>query len=322
LKFTGFFIAVMLSILFTVALLYATLSVPAVIHQLLLKIFPDYWWPPPGEIEALRPFGYLSFVVTLVLMLAGFITQRLRLSTLGSVAFYLPTFGYFAFTMFFLAGIGVLRALWLPFLDFSPDVLRLGNIIYLPYSILALLLALVALTTGVPAIDFTIPLSLIIMAFGLAIFLVAVFAWLYGNFKGSQIVDFWAYKYSRHPQYFGFLLWSYGLVLLTSFLGAPKGCYVPPPSLPWLISALTIVGVALHEENIMVKKHGEKYIRYLERTPYMLPLPQQLSALIVAPVKMVIKKNWPENGKEIALTLLLYGATLVLFSLPFRLVWV
>lgn len=321
-KFTEFFIAVILSILFTIALLYATLSVPAVVHQLLLKVFPDYRWPPPGEIEALRPYGYLSFVVTLVLTFAGFITQRLRLSTLGSVAFYLPTFGYFASTMFFLAGIGVLRVLWLPLLDFSPDVLRLGDIIYLPYSILALPLALMASTTGAPAIDFTVPLSLIIMAFGLAIFLVAVFAWLYGNFKGSQIVDFWVYKYSRHPQYFGFLLWSYGLLILASFLGAPKGGYVPPPSLPWLISALTIIGVALHEENIMIKKHGEKYISYLERTPFMLPLPQQLSALIAAPAKMVIKKNRPENGKEIALTLLVYGAILILLSLLFRSIWV
>jgi len=312
----------MLSILFTVALLYATLSVPAVIHQLLLKVFPDYWWPPLGEIEALRPFGYISFGVTLVLILAGFITQRLKLSTLGSVALYMPTFGYFAFTMFFLAGIGVLRVLWLPLLDFSPDVLRLGDIIYLPYSILALPLALAALTTRVPAIDFNIPLSLMIVAFGLAIFLLAVFTWLYGKFKGLQIVDFWMYKYSRHPQYLGFLLWSYGLVLLTSFLGAPKGGYVPPPSLPWLISALTIVGVALREENIMVEKYGDKYIEYRERTPFMLPLPQQLSALTVAPAKMVIKKNWPENGKEIALTLLVYGAILVLLSLLFRLVWV
>ncbi|MEM3640775.1 MAG: DUF1295 domain-containing protein [Candidatus Bathyarchaeia archaeon] len=317
-KFKELFIAVILSILFTAALLYATLSIPAVIHQLLLRVFPDYWWPSSGGIEALRPFGYLSFVVTLFLMFAGFITQRLKLSTLGSVALYLPTFGYFAFTMFFLAGIGVLRALWLPLLDFSPDVLRLGDIIYLPYSILMLLLALITLKMGATAIDFAIPISLIIMALGLTIFVLAVFTWLNGRFKGSQIVDFWINKYSRHPQYFGFLLWSYGLVLLTSVFGGPKGGYVPPPSLPWLISALTIVGVALHEEKIMAKEHGDKYIEYREKTPFMLPLPQQLSALIAAPAKMVIKKNCPENGKEIALTLLVYGAILVLLSLPFR----
>jgi protein-S-isoprenylcysteine O-methyltransferase Ste14 len=317
------FLAIMVfTVLFTVALIYLTLEVPRIIHRLLLKVFPDYWWPPPiEEFEVLRLFGYVSFAAILILMVAGFLVKRRWLTTMSSIAFYLPTFGYFAFTMFFLAGIGVLRVLWLPLLDFSPDVLRLGDIIYLLYSILALPLALAALTTGVPAIDFNIPLSLVIMAFGLAIFLLAVFTWLYGKFKGSLIVDFWAYKYSRHPQYLGFLLWSYGLVMLTSFLGAPKGGYVPPPSLPWLISALTIVGAAFHEENLMAKKHGEKYIEYREKTPFMLPLPKKLSAIIVAPARIIIKKNWPDNGKEIAFTMLVYGSILVLLSLLFRLIW-
>jgi hypothetical protein len=64
------------------------------------------------------------------------------------------------------------------------------------------------------------------MALGLIIFLLGVFTWLYGKFKGIRIIDFWIYRYSRHPQYFGFLLWSYGLTILASTIGAPKGGYV------------------------------------------------------------------------------------------------
>ncbi|MBS7636815.1 DUF1295 domain-containing protein [Candidatus Bathyarchaeota archaeon] len=315
-KSTEFFIAVALSILFTVALLYATLSIPTVIHQLLLRIFPDYWWPPLEIEEALKPLGYIMFTATLVLILAGFLTQRLKLSTLGSIVSYLPTFGYFASTMFFLAGIGVLRLLWLPLLDLSPPILRLGDIVYLPYFALALLLLPVAWIFHVPVMDLNILLSLIIMALGLAIFLIGMFTWLYGKFRGFQIIDFWVYRYSRHPQYLGFLLWSYGLTLLASFFGASKGGYIPPPSLPWLTMALIIVGVALHEEMVMIKKHNNEYMKYRDKTPFMLPVPKHFSNLITAPVRKLLKKERTENGKEIASIIFLYGITLVLLSIP------
>jgi hypothetical protein len=41
--------------------------------------------------------------------------------------------------------------------------------------------------------------------------------------------------------------------ILASTIDAPKGGYVLSPSLLWLISTLIIVGVALHEENVMVR---------------------------------------------------------------------
>lgn len=157
---TEFFVAATLSILLTVALSYATLGIPTVTHQFLLGIFPNYWWPSRDRrsLEALR---LISFIVTLGLIVVGFLAQRLKLSTLGSIILYLPTFGYFAFTMFFLAGIGVLRLLWLPLLDFSPRILRLGDIIYLPYFALGLLLP-VTRFFSVPVMAFSTPLSIMI----------------------------------------------------------------------------------------------------------------------------------------------------------------
>jgi hypothetical protein len=132
----SFFVAAFLSILFAVALLYATLDIPMIINEWMLEAFPDYWMVGSAEVaealEVLRPIGYVAFIVTLVLIIIGFAVRNRWLGTLGSIAFYLPTFGYFAFTMFFLAGIGVLRVLWLPLLDLSPNVLRLGEIVYLP----------------------------------------------------------------------------------------------------------------------------------------------------------------------------------------------
>lgn len=316
------FIAIVLALLFAVALIYITLEIRRVINTFLLNVFPDYgigeWLEAIVVLESLRPFGYVSFVVTLILIFAGFVVKRTWLTTLGSIALYLPTFGYFAFTMFFLAGIGVLRVLWLPLFDLSPYVLRLGDIVYLPYFVLAWLLAPVALIAGGNVTNVNIPLSFMTMALGLLVFLLGTMAWLYGRFMDFEIIDFWIYRYSRHPQYLGFLLWSYGLLLLATFTSAPKGGYVPPPSLPWLVSALTIIGVALHEENTMVKKHGEEYVRYRGNTSFMLPLPKQLSSLITAPTRALLKKNWPENGKEVALTIIVYGVMLVLLSLLFR----
>lgn len=311
-KVTEASFAIVLSVVFTVALIYATLEAPRVISRLLLQVFPDYaamgqWEEAWQMAESLRPFGYVSFVATLILIFAGFAAKRGKLSTLGSISLFLPTFGYFAFTMFFLAGIGVMRSLWFPLMDLSPSILRLGDIVYAPFLILSLSFALVRMDIG-------IPLSLTSMGIGVFVFFLGVSTWLYGKFKGSEIIYFWIYRYSRHPQYLGFLLWSYGLLLFVSFLDAPKGGYVPPPSLPWLLSALTIIGVALHEENVMIEKHGEKYARYYDNTPFMIPLPKQLSALIVVPARALLRKNRPENGKGVALIMIVYGVTLVLLS--------
>ncbi|NIO37088.1 hypothetical protein GTO27_05230, partial [Candidatus Bathyarchaeota archaeon] len=52
-----------------------------------------------------------------------------------------------------------------------------------------------------------------------------------GKFEKRKIYDFWIYKYSRHPQYLGFILWSYGVMLLTALAPVPRGGYQPEPSL-------------------------------------------------------------------------------------------
>ena len=46
-------------------------------------------------------------------------------------------------------------------------------------------------------------IALIITGLGLLVFSLGVTTWLYGGFKGYKIIDFWIYKYSRHPQYLG-----------------------------------------------------------------------------------------------------------------------
>lgn len=317
----GFAIAVGLAVLFTAALFFATFEVPGAVSGLLLSAFPDYcdigeWMQATVVTQILRPFGYIAFAVTLILMAIGFAAKRRLLTTTGSLALVLPTFGYFAGTMFFLAGIGILRVLWLPMFDLWEGTLELGNIVFLPYFILGWLLSPAGTSATLAFSVLYHQSSYIVLVIGLGIFLFGALTWLYGRFKGVLIVDFWIYRYSRHPQYLGFLLWSYGLLNLVPFWPVVKGGYVPPATLPWLVSSLAIIGVALREESVMVRKFGEEYLAYRGRSSFMLPLPKQVSAVITAPVRAFFRKHLPENGKEIAFVLLFYGVLLVLLSLP------
>ncbi len=305
---------VVLSVIFTLALVYAIIEIPNVIDSLLHERFIDA--PDWERLIDLRPVGYISFLVTWFLILVGLATSRLKLSTLGSIFSFLPTFGYFAAYMFFLAGIGVTRILWVPLLDLSPNVLKLGYAVYLPYLLLELLAAPVPWTAYAFPTWASYPISLIITRIGLLVFSFSTVTWLYGKFRGSKVIDFWIYRYSRHPQYLGFLLWSYGILLQATITYPPGGRYIPPPSLPWLISTLTMIGVAMYEENMMIKKHDETYTRYRSNTSFLLPLPKQLSTLLAAPTKILLKKSWPENGKEISYTIAFYSILLILISIP------
>jgi len=306
-------VALLLSALFTIALVYATVEIPVAANSLLKQVFPDYgltfeWGKAQELVQVFRPLGYVAFLCVLSLMAAGFVINRWRLTLLGALSLYLPVFGYFAFSMFFLAGVGFLRILWLPMLDVSPAILKLGGIVYLPYIALVALLRLLG-------IDAWIPLGFLVMSAGLFIFFLGATAWLYGRFKGVELVTFWIYRYSRHPQYLGFLLWSYGLLMLTSIFGGPRGGYIPPPSLPWLLLALAIISTAMMEEIAMTRRYEEEYLEYRGRTAFMIPLPRGISSLVTFPVRLVLKKEWPESKREIIYVITIYGTILVLLSL-------
>ncbi|MEM2111236.1 MAG: hypothetical protein QXX08_05085 [Candidatus Bathyarchaeia archaeon] len=150
-----------------------------------------------GEaIESLRPFGYAAFLATLTLMFVGFAAKKWKLSTLGSISLFLPTFGYFAFTMFFLADIGIVRALWFPLID-SP-LLSFGSIIYMPHQIISSLFAFIG-------IDVRVPLSFIFMEIGALIFFLGFLTWLYGRFKRFEIIEHVDLSILKTPTIFRFL---------------------------------------------------------------------------------------------------------------------
>ncbi len=308
-----------LSIVFTIALTFATLELPRLLNIVLRNYFPDIYYEPES-IQALmnfaRPIGYAALIVLVAMIVVGFATERRRLSSLGSFAFFLPTFGYFAASMFFLTGIGILRVIWLPFWDSSASILRLGDIVYLPFWIIKHSFSFLGDRNAYTASSY---LAYLFLAVGLLLFCIGTFTWLYGRFEKRKIFDFWIYRYSRHPQYFGFILWSYGVMLLASIAPYPFGGFQPQPTLPWLISTLLVVFVALKEEMSMVRRADEAYKAYRKRSSFMLPLPGFLSKIITAPNRILLRKGFPENGKEILYSFAIYLAILTLTSLPLAL---
>jgi len=304
-----------LAVVFAIALTFATLQLPVIIGNWLSNYFPDIH--PIIEPEKVaefmavaRPVGYACLAVIAILIVAGIVTGKRKLSIFGSLAFFLPTFGYFFASMFFLAGLGILRVLFIPFWDPSVNLMNFGDISYLPYMALVY-------PFWLGGIDIREIVAWVAIGIGLFIFVLGTIAWFYGRAQKRKTVDFWIYRYSRHPQYLGFIIWSYGVMLIAAQQMVPMGGSNPGASLPWLLTSVIIIWIALAEESKMRKEDNEAYLQYTAHAPFMFRIPRFVSAVVTFPTKLLLKKNRPETGKELVATFAVYATLLVLLSSPF-----
>ena len=305
----------LLAVVFTAALTFATLQLPVILGSWLSRRFPDIH--PVIEPERItefmaivRPIGYACLIAIAVLIVAGFVTGKRKLSVFGSFAFFLPTFGYFFASMFFLAGLGILRIPFIPFWDPSISLMNFGDISYLPYMALVY-------PFWLAGVDIRMAISWVAVGLGLFIFVLGTITWFYGKAQRRKTVDFWIYRYTRHPQYLGFIIWSYGVMLIAAQQPVPMGGANPGASLPWLLTSLVIICIALAEENRMRKEDSNGYLQYTAGAPFMFPIPRFVATLITSPIRLLLKKNRPETGKELLATFAVYAALLILLSLPF-----
>jgi protein-S-isoprenylcysteine O-methyltransferase Ste14 len=310
-----------LAIVFTVGLSFATLEIPQLLAGSLRSVIPDPGYDPKAiekfiQDYHVRTIGYACLGTVFGLIVAGFLARKRSLSSTGAVLMFLPTFGYFASSMFFLAGLGILRVPWMPIWDASFDLLKLGDIVYLPYMIVVYPLFLV-FRSPTSGSDFREIIGVFLISIGLFIFLLGTITWLYGKYQKKNVMDFWIYRYSRHPQYLGFIIWSYGVMVLGALFPVVRGGVNPGASLPWLVSSLVIIGIALNEEMMMVRKYGQVYLEYQKRTPFMLSVGRFISSAISAPVRILFHTNLPQNRVQIAVVLVIYFVLLLLVSLPF-----
>jgi protein-S-isoprenylcysteine O-methyltransferase Ste14 len=258
----------------------------------------------------LRLIGYICFALMAAAIVVGFATRRTGLAALGAVGFMLPVFAQFAGVMFFLSGLGILNILWLPVLDISYELQRLGSVIRAPYDLLRWLFGLVGLNGYWPIVYF-------FLGGGLLVFFLGTFAWLSARARKQYVADFWVYRISRHPQYLGWILWSYGVYLLLLQGRYPKRSWGIDASLPWLLSTLVIIGVAMLEELNMRRRHGEAYEAYRRSAPFMFPLPAFVERLFALPLRVLFKKSRYERKREVAAVLSLYAVALMGASVLF-----
>ncbi|UCC83949.1 MAG: HEAT repeat domain-containing protein [Gemmatimonadota bacterium] len=306
----------LLAAVFTIGLSFATVELPYLIDDALQNTITtpslDSHADEASVLKTelfishfkLRLIGYVCFGLMVLAIVAGFATRRSGLAVLGAIGFMLPVFAQFAAVMFFLAGLGVLNILWLPVLDISYELQRLGLIIRAPYDLLSWLFRLVGVNGYWPIVYFFI-------GSGLLVFFLGTFAWLSARARKQQVADFWVYRISRHPQYLGWILWSYGIYLLLLQGRYPKRSWGIEASLPWLLSTLVIIGVAMLEELNMRRRHGEAYETYRRSAPFLFPLPAFVEKLFALPFRLLFKKSQPERKQEVAAVLSLYAVLLM-----------
>jgi protein-S-isoprenylcysteine O-methyltransferase Ste14 len=316
-KIFKLFIATSLALVSTLALSYTTIILPRLLDSQLKAIYPDLFYHPDHSlmeefVNQVRPIGYASFLLAVAMIIIGFISNRKRITSLGVAAFFLPTFANFAYSMFFLAGLGITRIMWIPLIDTYPLILRFGDIALVP-------LIPVAILNLYGWHDLT---WLSITLAGLAIFFVGVVTWFYAKLEGRDVISFWVYKYSRHPQYLGLIVMSYGFMLGVSrfTIIANKEFFTTTQSFPWVISTLILVCVAFTEEIEMLRKHDKTYEEFREKTPFMLPLPGIVSKVLTAPARWFLGTDQPTNRKEIAYYFVIYCVTSAVLSIPVMLI--
>lgn len=311
-----------LALVFAIGLAFASVELPRLASGWMIETFDFPGFDSGREVEesevfirshALRAMGYIGLSIVVLLIIGGLVLDHRRLATIGAIALFLPVFGHFAASMFFLAGLGMLRVLFLPVLDQSYRLMALGDVAFVPYVAVVYPFAVL----GADARDVVIWGS---MVGGMVIFVAGVLAWFLTRIKGGGVTVDRVYRFSRHPQYLGWLLWSWGLMLYVSLhseLYHFKISYGVPSSLPWLLSAMTIVGVALSEEIAMKRRRGREYDDYARTAPFLVPLPRPVSRIVAAPMRLILGKAWPESGREILLVVGLYTLILILLSVPF-----
>jgi protein-S-isoprenylcysteine O-methyltransferase Ste14 len=159
------------------------------------------------------------------------IVVPLLLAGIGTIAFFLESFLYLL--------LGYSESLFFLFTSLEFDMIRFGLLE---------------------------PLGLLVMALGYAIFVWSVL--VRGRYATSwqmpvdqKLVDWGPYRYVRHPSYLGYFLMFTGFLFVWHNLLA----LIPLTAIPGYVL------LTLREEEMLVAKFGEEYVRYQKRVGRFLP---------------------------------------------------
>jgi len=307
----------LLALIFAGGLMFAFLELPEWMDKVIQKNVSTPGFDPAFDpmranlffdVYFIKLIGYICLGLVLGFILVGFFTRKSGLAWAGALIVFLPVFGTFAVSMFYLAGLGLFNTLMYPFMDISLELLKLGQVVLIPYWILMWFFGLFDWY----AHDF---LMYFFMGLGASIFVLSVFTWFQARYENRRVAKGWLYGISRHPQYLGWIIWSYGLMLYGPTLNNMKRLWGWTGTLAWLLSTLIIIGICMLEEVKMQELAGDDYDSYRKRTPFMFPIPGFLRKVFKAPSRLVVRSGRPIRGSQIAGIVGLYALIFMGLSL-------
>jgi protein-S-isoprenylcysteine O-methyltransferase Ste14 len=307
-----------LALLFSAGLMYAFMALPEWLDGLVQNNIHTPGGDPAWDSQikfdtfldayAIKTIGIICLCVVLLLIVIGFSTRKLGFAWTGAIVLFLPVFGTFAASMFYLAGLGLFNTLLFPFMDISLEIMKLGSVVMIPYWLLMEFFGLF----NWYAHNF---LMYFFMATGAFIFVFSVFTWFQTYYRKQKVASGWLYRISRHPQYLGWIIWSYGLMLYGPTVSNMRKSWGWNGTLSWLLSTMVIIGICLLEEKKMQEKAGHEYDDYRDRTPFLFPIPLWLKIIIKWPMILIIRKSRPTKNREVAGSILIYTLIFMALSL-------
>jgi protein-S-isoprenylcysteine O-methyltransferase Ste14 len=305
----GIYLTALLATLFFT---YVTLQIPRFLKSLTNGVLDDLLSHFRWSLDPITIFGDLILILILITAVKGITRKRYYASVLSAVVYFTPTLFVFVTRMTILfTGLEILVFLIAYIFsglgiegDFLLWLFGSGQVLFVPYWI-----AITAYASEGGRIWANIEqirdvYGGIFIVVGLLVLFLGVAAWLNSKYQGRRLVDSGIYRLTRHPQYLGYILWSYGMLILSTYNQAP---WSTPTAitLNWLVSSLILVGIALVEEINLRSDKGLNYIKYADRVSFMFPLPRWVRRIVSAPFRSIWGSDFPENLKMVFVTLVL-----------------
>jgi len=106
----------------------------------------------------------------------------------------------------------------------------------------------------------------IVALVGLLVFFAAFVQML--RARGKGLLNGRLYSVVRHPQYFGIVILTLGLTIMSIQWSGFK----TDVALAWLIEVFGYILLASYEEHYLLKKYGKGYAEYKQKVPFIFPI--------------------------------------------------
>jgi len=314
----GIYITALLATLFFT---YVTLQIPGFLSSIndgvLYDVCRHFIGIGPDPIII---FGNAILILVLVTAIKGITRKRYFASVLSAVVYFAPTLFVFVAEMTTLfTGLEILVFLIAYvsrgselFSKYLLKIFKVGQVFLAPYwlAITAYASEGGRIWANIEQVRDVYGSTFILV--GLLVLFLGVAAWLNTKYQGRGLVDSGIYRLTRHPQYLGYILWSYGMLILSTYNQAPWRQPIEI-TLNWFVSSLILVGLALAEEINLRSDDGLNYVEYAERASFMLPLPRSVRRVVSKPFRIMWGGDHPENLRMVFKTLVL---VFILVSVP------